>query len=105
MSKAFKCDRCKKCFDPWMKGLEFGRIENYTSLVPTPVGQLGTEFDAAYRDDDIHLCPRCNTEFANFMNPLKDTELGDEIEIFVGGKRVATYVRKNRRPFNEKDGV
>lgn len=65
MSKAFKCDRCKKCFDPWgseEEDFEFGRIQDYSVVTP-----VGGSFDYTYRDEELHLCPECNRAFGLFM--------------------------------------
>lgn len=87
MSKAFKCDRCKQCFDPWSMEdhREFGSIPEYMCMVPDGHGG----FDCTYREEGRHLCPDCNTLFASFMTtPLKY------------GK-----IRKKGKAPNEKDGV
>lgn len=79
MSKAFKCDRCKKCFDPWSseeENFEFGRIQDYSVVTP-----VGGSFDYTYRDEELHLCPECNRAFGLFMQnrgidlkPVKEPE-------------------------------
>lgn len=121
MSKAFKCDRCKKCFDPWETGddkLEFGNISEYMTLTP-----VGSSFDYTYRDEDIHFCPECNRDFARFMNnqyagglPLF-TDLFDEINRLKSENKslqvsydilktqLKMQLRKNCTADNEKDGV
>lgn len=122
MSKAFKCDRCKTCFDPWETGdekLEFGNISEYMTLTP-----VGGSFDFTYRDEGIHFCPKCNLEFARFMNnqcvvgglPIF-TDLFNEIEQLKSENnslrlsseilktQLANQLRKNCNASNEKDGV
>lgn len=105
MSKAFKCDRCKKCFDPWSMedDREFGRIHDYACVVPS-----GEAFDYTYRDEELHLCPDCNRDFCKFLggdNPMyeqEDTiEIENTIEIFVDGESVGTYTRKKPEKSND----
>lgn len=122
MSKAFKCDRCKECFDPWETGdekLEFGNISEYMTLTP-----VGSSFDYTYRDEGVHFCPKCNREFARFMNnqcvvgelPIF-TDLFDEIKQLKSENKalrftnkifktlLAHQLRKNCNASDEKDGV
>lgn len=59
MSKAFKCDRCKECFDPYSVGRE-----RYFMTISEVVCQNGNEFynhEVGYREGNpIHLCPSCS---------------------------------------------
>lgn len=79
MSKAFKCDRCKKCFDPWgseEEDFEFGQIRDYSVITP-----VGGSFDYTYRDEELHLCPECNRAFGLFMqNRTIDPEPAKELK-------------------------
>lgn len=120
MSKAFKCDRCKKCFDPWETGdeqFEFGNISEYATITP-----VGISFDCVYRDEDIHFCPECNKAFALFMDNRSIVEsipvLGEAqkeinrlkaeneaLRSYILRTKIVCPLRKNCNPLNEKDGV
>ena len=63
MSKAIKCDRCKRCFDPYKEPGDFARIENY---VLRNASQYYNN-ECSYHDDEIDFCPDCANAFAIFM--------------------------------------
>ena len=70
MSKAFKCDRCKKCFDP----IEV-EDEQYFATISEIVLQNGEQYsntEVGVRILPTHLCPDCTETFMKFM---KDPEL------------------------------
>ena len=126
MSKAFKCDRCKKCFDPWgseEEDFEFGQIRDYSVITP-----VGGSFDYTYRDEELHLCPKCNLEFARFMKnqcvvgglpiftdlfseidklKLENKAFRAENDTLIAMNKVLSdrLSRKNCTADNEKDGV
>lgn len=115
MSKAFKCDRCKKCFDPWgseEEDFEFGQIRDYSVITP-----VGGSFDYTYRDEELHLCPECNQEFGRFMKnqvvseierlKLKNKALRAENDTLAAMNEFLSDMlsRKNCTADNEKDGV
>lgn len=65
MSKALKCDRCKKCFDPYMV-----QGEEYFTSIRDLFCQDGRAFsnnEVSYRDEELHLCPDCSRIFSAFM--------------------------------------
>ena len=66
MSKALKCDRCKKCFDPYSlaEGKEFTTLPNGYFL---QTAKNVKDNEVAYREDMIHLCPTCTDHFIKFM--------------------------------------
>lgn len=66
MSKALKCDRCKCCFDPY----SIKEPSHFTTIEELFV-QNGKDLEnnkAGYMDKQIHLCPVCSKQFADFMN-------------------------------------
>lgn len=65
MSKAFKCDRCQKCFDP----LSIGK--GYFTTIKEYYRQYVMDYvniTAVDREEDIHLCPECAAAFEKFMS-------------------------------------
>lgn len=65
MSKAFKCDRCKCCFDPML-------IEepNHFTTIPEYFIQNGSDYDnrkVGICEENVHLCQKCSKDFADFM--------------------------------------
>ncbi len=79
MSTAIKCDRCKKCFDPWnAKGL-FAHIDVYKEQT----AENYKNNEVSYRDDDLDLCPECAKYFAHFMStatPMVDQKMYDDLQ-------------------------
>ena len=86
MSKAFKCDRCKRCFDPLESEGEFCTMVN-------PVFQTAEDYEdhktTHYMHsghtgvDALHLCPDCAHEFKLFMKNWKvayQLKEGDDLE-------------------------
>lgn len=75
MSKAFKCDRCKKCFDPYaLKG------DEYFTTIKEFFCQTGVEFsnnEFGYREEGAHLCPDCSVAFLRFCD-CRDEKTGKE---------------------------
>lgn len=73
MSKAFKCDGCKKCFDPYAV-----EDNSYFTTIDSLVCQNGREFnhnEVGYRDDEIHLCPDCSQLLTQiFSGKVTDSE-------------------------------
>lgn len=67
MSKAFRCDRCKQCFDPYEI-----KDPKYFITIKGYFCQNGSQFDGneyGYAEfDDIHLCPSCSEKFARFWD-------------------------------------
>lgn len=66
MSKAFKCDRCKTCFDPYdiPNSQDFVTISGFHC-------QTSKNFknnEVCYRDEGLHLCPSCAADFAEFIS-------------------------------------
>ena len=62
MSKALKCDVCKKCFDP----VEVGD-EEYFVTIPEFYCQNGEQYqnrEVGYREEEVHMCPDCSRKFA-----------------------------------------
>lgn len=71
MSKAFKCDRCGKCFDP----MDYKDDERFASISRI-VYQNGIELSVRLMGDfaeSLNLCPRCTKIFKDWMNnsPIK----------------------------------
>ena len=65
MSKAFKCDRCKTCFDPYAI-----KSPRYFTTIKEFVCQNGQDVknnEMGYFEEGVHLCPDCSMLFANFM--------------------------------------
>lgn len=63
MSKAIKCDRCKKCFDPYESRCDFTTIREL-------IFQDGKNFsndEVGYRDEEINFCPNCTMQFSGWM--------------------------------------
>ena len=79
MSKAYKCDRCFKCFDP--KDVVGGRDFTYIAEVYTHDGNSYEDHTYRSKDMDIHLCPDCSDIFWKFMDmsEIRDDETSDEI--------------------------
>lgn len=80
MSKALKCDCCKRCFDPIKETGNFTTIKRM-------VQQNGVQYrnhEFGYSDEEIHLCVDCTYRFNNFMArgyiPQEDIE-EEETEI------------------------
>lgn len=82
MSKAFKCDRCKTCFDPYSipDNKDFVTIKEFFCQT----SENFSNHDFCYRDEEVHLCPDCAYEFGEFMS---------------------NRLRKNDNSLNEKGGV
>ena len=68
MSKAFKCDRCKKCFDPFDTN-EPGYFSTIREWVTQSSEQFGDSC-IGYRDEEIHLCKDCSLLFTIFMSGI-----------------------------------
>ena len=91
MSKAVKCDRCLRCFDPAGTFGNMLRFKNPTvySSVDMRGGNPWTSAplmtDRAV-DDVVDLCPQCTEEFTMFLTSV-------------------TPIRKNYTSVSEKDGV
>lgn len=71
MSKAFKCDRCGKCFDP----MDYKDDERFASISRI-VYQNGIELSVRLMGDfaeSLNLCPRCTKIFKEWMtnSPIK----------------------------------
>lgn len=81
MSKAIKCDRCKKCFDPFTATGEFMRISDLV----TCDGKAYSHHENLYRDEYIDLCPECCQSYNDW---------------FAKG-----IFAKNTGPLTRKDGV
>lgn len=66
MSKALKCDRCKRCFDAdnLPEGREFATLPDGYYL-QTSVNVKNNE--VSYREYVIDLCPTCTDHFIKFM--------------------------------------
>lgn len=65
MSEALKCDRCKRCFDPYAveeNSYFITIIEFYAQN-----GEQKKNREAGYRDENIHLCPDCARIFGAFI--------------------------------------
>ena len=70
MSKARKCDRCGRCFDPRMAAGEMASFGN-------PVFQDGADYQkhvvghyllrGSPPEETVDLCPDCTTQFVIFM--------------------------------------
>ena len=91
MSKALKCDRCFKCFDPMRVkddkffGTIYGAvIQNSNQFRQNVRGEVPWE-----EGDPLHLCPTCAGYFMKFMNrepfrsslsPIKEVVHLDEKE-------------------------
>lgn len=74
MSKALKCNRCCKCFDPIDVGRS-GADEQFTHIPEVYLHNNRTysEHEYLWRDGDIHLCPDCSNAFWAFMD-MKEPE-------------------------------
>ena len=67
MSKAIRCDRCKKCFDPYTVEKDFAKISDF-------IVRNSKEYDnneCSYRDENIDLCPTCLRSFSVWFNAGK----------------------------------
>ena len=82
MSKAIKCDRCGKCFDPlrygdksMMASFQNPIFQNSDQIKDHEVGYYLIEDSV---DAYVDLCPECTRDFEAFMegNPLKLEEVG-----------------------------
>ena len=81
MSKAIKCDRCKKCFDPLTVTGEFVRISDFVVYD----GRTFSNSEVLLRDEGIDLCPECFKSYNDW---------------FAKG-----IFAKNTGPLTRKDGV
>lgn len=63
MSKALKCDRCKKCFDPYSVEGEFANIRELYYRDPKSIQNN----EVTYRDDGLDLCPDCTRSFTDWL--------------------------------------
>ncbi len=82
MSRALKCDKCKKCFDPYAEGVEFIRFDDIVLQDDETFGVNG----CILREDLQHLCPECTNEFLDWFD--KDHVLLE--------KRSEHYLRRRR---------
>ena len=128
MSKAFKCDRCKKCFDPWKENTEFGTFREFV----VRDGRALNNNEYTYIDEEIDLCPDCLKSFNNWFKsvntgkvttaegcsgfsdiPNKTTivdgldDIRKEVKENVQkiNQHLQDLLRKNSKAPNEKDGV
>ena len=101
MSKAFKCDRCKTCFDPYAVSRD-----GYFTTIPEFFCQNGTEYsshEVGYRDEDIHLCAKCSKEFAKFIEEglHESTEQDMESSINTGYLNLVSELKRINREVGE----
>lgn len=107
MSKAIRCDRCKKCFDPYNVEGDFARI---TDFVVTDA-KIFDSHECSYRDENIDLCPDCLTSFGRWLHNYSDTittadspDLDRAYDV-LRRSLIQRNLRKNSTSLNEKDGV
>ena len=65
MSKAFKCDRCEKCFDP----TDLAESEAFVSI-PEVTSQTSGDYinnKTSFRKSSVNLCEDCTKEFMIWM--------------------------------------
>ena len=69
MSRAFRCDRCGKCFAP-KKDADFARMKDI---------MFGDSEFFRERLDEVDLCYECSEEFRKWLQLMKPTVDGDEL--------------------------
>ena len=88
MSSALKCNRCKKCFDPFEIPEPF-----YFTTITAFALKNGIEYQnrvAGYGETDVHLCPTCSKTFMEFyqndnlISASALEELQDDYDILNG---------------------
>ena len=68
MSKAIRCDRCSKCFDPYTIRCDFS---TFGKLIVQD-GKQYSNHEYGYCDEDMNLCPDCTMQFAGWMSRRYD---------------------------------
>ena len=66
MSRAFKCNRCFKCFDP----LDMTSEDEFTSM-PEVTSQTVEDYRLnryGFRMETVNLCPACTKEYMMWMS-------------------------------------
>ena len=92
MSKALRCDRCNKCFDPWVEERDFTRIHSFSV-------QNGTNYrnnERNYYEEDVDLCPECTKLFSAFMRKVQAIVIEIKLEndiwnVYEDGKLVSSF--------------
>jgi len=72
MSKAIKCDRCKKCFDPFENDDPYIHIEDLTFAKRGNAEYETCDYILRYPKFD--LCPECSEQFETWVT-VNDREL------------------------------
>ena len=91
MSTAMKCDRCRKCFDPYAIK-ESGYFMTITELF-MQTGDQYVNREVLYRDEGINLCEECTDEFWIFWNEKGEKHDGEKAIDHPARNRAA---RRNR---------
>lgn len=68
MSKALKCDRCRKLYEPY-DGIKFRPTSNPYNTLRLTNNYIGAEFD---------MCPECMEKVIEFIKAGKEEEENDQ---------------------------
>lgn len=63
MSQAMRCDRCKKCFDPYSEEEQFLSVSD----IKVRNGAEYEEHILSVREGCLDLCPECTKEFLKWL--------------------------------------